>query len=650
MIGNPRFRALTIAIGMAILVGCNDHSSNNAATPQEHTDPASAMQVMGRVFLDAPVAGATVAVKDSAGNLLIESKNATDQEGFYTVTLPGESKDFTVEVTGGRSGTNAFSGVLKADIENFSPDSSIVYLNAATTLASVYRTSTRVNKAEADMAVKKLLNLPGTVDLGVDIVNPALTAFSHQKFMQVAQEQGGFNSLINQLVNILKQPEPQSPYVFSTLLLQGGFNSFFNSLKDVVVEVGKSALTDTKSSSNTDIAIAKMGFELAGSAITAITSTAGQSDSRAEEILEKLDIQNAKLNRISSQIINLETSVNKVSSDIEKLGKEIATQFGLSDYNTTVNGMNRSVSAINTLYRQYQSYLQKENLTAKDKEKIEKLANKIIEDIPLELDSIHNALIGQAGTKGAIKQWHIVVSNANRQGENGGNRYPFIVNDKYFDNLNEQFEYFYALQVRALAMLVDAHKYLDENEEAQTEYKLYKTNLNDQEALLYSTRIDSGLLVSPVTNTMFSAKPACTSDSCVIQVSKGRQQTVLINNLVENYVYKDYEDWRLPTDMQLFALGKDRTDRKLDALIKSGFDLNFIKRDANGSAFIWSSSTYDHPDSGTIPWGLNTTSGQINFFAHGSNMNNTIILLARDFVEEKVDIYAGTIESNKITN
>ncbi|XID75806.1 hypothetical protein ACF3NA_04540 [Alkanindiges sp. WGS2144] len=651
-----KLSALAIAIVMTMGAGCNDHSSNTTPVTQEQNNPDQRLQVSGLVLLDEPISGATITVKDESGKQLLQMNNATDAQGFYTVYLPGKLENFTVEVTAGRYGNESFDYALAADVDGFSQDTSAVYINAATTLASTYRHHAKISKTQADAAVKQLLNLPEMIDLGFDLSNPALTAFNQKKFMQVAAEQGGFNQLIDKLVSILNQPEPHSPYDFSIVLLQGGFDSVFNSLKDIVTEVGKSAVTPTKSGSNTDIAIAKMGFDLVGSAISAISATGGQSDDRSKEILEKLDVQNTKLNQMSSQIINLQTNLNAISEDIKRLEKIIVSGFNITNYNNKISSMNDAINHINANYRTYVNYSKKKQLTANEQNELSLFAYLVTLNMPAYLDKIHSEQMGGGGAEGTIQYWHKMVSDVHRNGENDGNYYPFVVNDKYFDQLNEQFEYFYALQVRGLTMLVDAYKYLGKDEEAEEEYEFYKNKLEEQEKLLYSRRIQSGLLVSPLTNTMFSAEPACTADSCITFITIENQKTIRINNLISTLndkSYKGYRDWQLPNSTQLLALGKNGVERSLSPLIVKGFKLDFIRRDSNGLAAIWSSETETkagniYPVALSVMEGLSQV-GPIMVDLSKTEVVPTVVIPSRPFGDKK-DTYAGTIESNKITN
>ncbi|HEY9857161.1 MAG TPA: hypothetical protein V6D05_15560, partial [Stenomitos sp.] len=248
----------------------------------------------------------------------------------------------------------------------------------------------------------------------------------------------------------------------------------------------------------------------------------------------------------------------------------------------------------------------------------------ILAEVPKDLTTIHYAMMGAGGGDGALAQWHRVVGNDHRHGENGGNNYPYVVNSTFIDRLNDQFDYFQAVQLRGITLLVEARNFLKDSAGAQSDYNRFNGYLATQKAALYSLRVDSHVLISPLTGTMwdktllsdgtnpFFDGPASGSTPPVIPTA--------ITSKLATLRTAGYSDWRLPTADELYKLGPLSASRSNDVLISEGFGLNDV---TSLGYYILSSEYY-----GSDFWGLNHggTVYLLNYYP-----NKVLVVPARTF-------------------
>lgn len=528
-----------------------------------NTNPTPApvpAQLLGKAFLDAPIAGATLKVIGTSGQVIHEAANATDANGFFALSFSDAwPRDFRVEISGGTRNELASTHVLKADVRNFNPLVDRVYLNAATTLVAAKLDMTpSASLAETQLAVAKYLKLPEGVSLGVDLDNPQFNAFHHGKFMTQANTDG-FTALIMTMVWEMAGGETTSHDFSNPMLQVGGAIA-----KTIAVELGKGAL-------------GKIGGSAMGWALDSIFGSSSTPD-RTDEVLAELTAQRALIYRLDNKIVELQSSVNEIKSSIAALEVSMNKQFGLAAYNSKVDSLFSSISAIDYYFDTYVDEIKRMDSSDAGKRRAQALANDIRTHIPGALNTIHLAMTGAGGGEGAIMQWHRLVGHRNRAGENGGNRYPYLVNSTFIDQLNEQLEYFEGVQLRGIMILVEARNFLGDGVSAQRDYDRVMANLKAQEQAIYSTRLaSSDLLISPFTGVMWDKYPLPNGSQIAFSVEKGSLPTEIKTKLLGHRA-AGFTDWRMPTDLELYYLGapagRYSDYRTISALQTYGFDMS----------------------------------------------------------------------------
>ncbi|MNX17446.1 hypothetical protein D3C86_473270 [compost metagenome] len=518
-------------------------------------------QLLGKAFLDEPIAGATLKVVGVSGQVIHEAANATDANGYFSIPFSDAwPRDFRVEISGGTRGGNASPLVLKADVRSFSPLVDRVYLNAATTLVAAKLDMTpSASLAETQLAVASYLKLPESVSLGVDLDNPQLNAFHHGKFMTQAESEGGFTVMIMTMAWDMAGGTT-TPHDFTNPMLQAGGEI----AKTIAIELGKGAL-------------GKIGGSAMGWALNSIFGSGGGSD-RTDEVLNELAAQRAMLYRLDNKIVELQSSVNAIKASIAALEVSMNKQFGLAAYNTKVDALLTSIGTIDGLFDSYADEIRRLDGSAAGKARVEALANDIRSRVPSALTTIHLAMLGTGGGDGAIAQWHRLVGHRNRDGENGGNRYPYLVNGAFVDQLNEQLDYFEGVQLRGIMLLVEARNFRGDGIGAQGDYDRYMANLNAQKQAIYSTRLTSGdVLISPYSGVMWDKSPLPNGATITFSIEKG-SLPVLITQKLAAHTTAGFQDWRLPTDLELYYLGAPKgrySDfRMIPSLQAAGFTMS----------------------------------------------------------------------------
>ena len=172
---------------------------------------AQGQTLKGVVTLSNPVAHATIHVLDSAGRVVAKEHDATNEEGFFSIEVPG------TELQGLHVEANAPHGAhLDARVPpDFNANVSLLHLNVATTLVErVLELNPHEDERAAETRVRKFLELPTALDFGAGIDNPHLTVFSPGWFEHAAHSQGGFDKYTVTLAHeMTKNPEATHPFV-----------------------------------------------------------------------------------------------------------------------------------------------------------------------------------------------------------------------------------------------------------------------------------------------------------------------------------------------------------------------------------------------------------------------------------------------------
>lgn len=162
----------------------------------------ASMPMSGKAHLSAPLVGSTLKIYDSKGALVETIDRATDRNGHFKAKLSRTLTSFTVVFTGGTHEGAPFCGELRADVAAYRPGKDLVYVNAATTMASRYHsTHPELTAGECSASVRNYLGIPTTLNLGKGLDAPeAESFFSHAEFLTKANLGGGLDAYMTELV------------------------------------------------------------------------------------------------------------------------------------------------------------------------------------------------------------------------------------------------------------------------------------------------------------------------------------------------------------------------------------------------------------------------------------------------------------------
>ena len=76
------------------------------------------IKISGYVMLDSPVSGATVEVYDTNGNLLLKEENATDESGYFELSILKNNDEFIFKAFGGQLNDLYFKGTVSSLCKN----------------------------------------------------------------------------------------------------------------------------------------------------------------------------------------------------------------------------------------------------------------------------------------------------------------------------------------------------------------------------------------------------------------------------------------------------------------------------------------------------------------------------------------------------
>ncbi len=193
-----------------------------AQTSTAPTDSSSAAITPGyswlriRAFVNVPLAGANVAVYDTAGDVIFQQDDATNRQGVFPAHIQNLPRNFRVTVTfDGNAQQDPGLGslgrfTLSAEVRNFDPVYGIVYVNPATTLVSrAMRRLPDHNLETARDRVRRFLQLPQNYSLGDALwqgTGYKSPYFSESAFMTAVRQYGGMETSLNAAAQLLTKP------------------------------------------------------------------------------------------------------------------------------------------------------------------------------------------------------------------------------------------------------------------------------------------------------------------------------------------------------------------------------------------------------------------------------------------------------------
>lgn len=205
-----RILGVLMLLLVSVICGCSSGSDTPAALQGAGLAPSQPGQtrtVVARLYLGLPAVSqrATVRLEDLSGARLAEGETLRDGLTiFKNVTLPSDFRAI--------ARINGSSIEFSAEIRGLKERWPIV-INVLTTLTSRYlREHPGLDLPTAEARVRQALGLPQVLLLDAGIHEGPAGFFSHVNFFQAASRQGGFEALVQQVLQRIDAGQAAIPY------------------------------------------------------------------------------------------------------------------------------------------------------------------------------------------------------------------------------------------------------------------------------------------------------------------------------------------------------------------------------------------------------------------------------------------------------
>ncbi|MEI2416713.1 hypothetical protein V8Z80_11050 [Orrella sp. JC864] len=458
----------------------------------------------GQVYLDAPVAGATVELRLPSGDLLAQARS--DDSGFFVLPLPGAlPRDFFVVATGGMASGQPVEGPLLMVQDDFDRLDGVLHVTVLTTLAAHVldaglRQRPGYTPADAAADVRRYLGLLDSHDLRDNDVRE----FDVEAFLRA---QGGVPldiALPRLAEDILADPSLTQPY--RGILLGASFE------EEMAISIGASlARRGLNYLARFDHPVTE---RISGWGLAALNWAKPDYAGRLDQIDGKLREISGDLTIIQNQVRALdrkmETGFQQVQQAIQALSDQQYVQGLYNSYANMQTATSQSRATVTSLHRRYMMLL-----AAGGSPELPALLADLSTDIIRQASEaiVHLRLIQEgSGTPldSAAAVWYRLQAITNPD-------YPLTVNSDFFDVVNQQQDQVAGLQLLALNLLLEAYNYeATKHSEAATMEELrtdasplaravFANHSEDIEAtqkLVAYPRIDPGLLANLYTGRL----------------------------------------------------------------------------------------------------------------------------------------------------
>ena len=179
-----KFTNLIALTFLLILAACGGDDS-------DLNTPGSTL-TLGKVHLLSPLVGAHIEVQDKDGRHVTSAEHKSDAAGIFQLSLPaGHASRLRVIATGGTYEGRPFQDTLRLEIDTADRTNAPFYLNAATTLISLYLDRhPGTSFADGAAKVKDFLQIPATSDPGFNVDNPLQSYFRHENLLASMETSG----------------------------------------------------------------------------------------------------------------------------------------------------------------------------------------------------------------------------------------------------------------------------------------------------------------------------------------------------------------------------------------------------------------------------------------------------------------------------
>ena len=545
---------LLLAVLLGRIPGSASASSWMEGVRDEILNRAGVEYITGWVDCGVPVVDAEIRVYDADGKLLnlaprLQSAPVlTGASGVFSVAVANLPDRFRVKALNGHCGDDAFSE-MEAEFKNVDLKEDILHVNMVTTVLARYLDHyPSMDYDEAQATVKHFLQIPDSIDLsnGPDI--PRIEFNLERLLAEAVIVEGGIDPLIERiLAEMVTDP-------FSTFQFQVAQSSEGDGISWVAEKILGGIVSGTSS----------RGFGYFLSAI-------GFPGADENKILEEIKKIQETLSDIKDGLVDLD-------SKLQSVGAELSREISVSEYNNGVRTLvatgilsdiknaSKELATLAAL-RVSEASRNSPDIVAKQERLIQMIEERILPHLSLIPDFQYGVGFGE----GLIQVWSKIVSKRKRF------LYPIDG-----DAMRAQFDYFDALQLAALALVVEyyhavkpaetVHVWVDpvvteyeENRKAQLT-KLPSGMGKIPEGAIVETH--SGLMIAPellwkvVTSTYGSASFG-TANFYVIALNK------------QNYL--GFNNWRLPTSANIASMFYGRPANNLGSwAIAEGYPRQYI--------------------------------------------------------------------------
>jgi hypothetical protein len=386
------WRAVALGLTLAVVAGACGSSGTKKSGGKASAPVPVRETTLGQVFVDHPLAGATVKLYTPSGSLIKAAgayEGQTSPAGFFSLHPKRLPKDFTVVVSEGTDGGALFTGDVRAVVAGYDGGSD-VGVNPVTSVIAAYHDSHKSESVtQSTRRVKQFLGIGSLVDVGLPLAASA-EVFSGKSFLDAAQAGGGFNAFVTSLAGDVSAGKPPRSFAgpppnavpFGAIL----------SLSLLIAKFGYCVGTTQTTTAGQGVAL--------GCTLKAIGATGGGTD---PAVLATLNDINQKLSVITQQLTELDNKLSAIGNAILQ-----------NQWNGVVQGLQTGFyGQINTAFT---DMLNATNTTypASDRQRAAADAQTIMENLSTGSSagadfSMSQLLIGAGGATGAIRQFSDLV-------------------------------------------------------------------------------------------------------------------------------------------------------------------------------------------------------------------------------------------------
>ena len=535
---------------ICIIGGCSgDHDSENSATV-----------VMGSVSTDKPITSAKLTFYDVGGKQIFKTiAPSTGDLGLFIINVNNLPANFRVVANGGYLDGQIFPSDLSADFRGFDSKRDVVYINAVTTMVSAY-INVHPDKSllEATEAVKNFLLIPEWVDIGREL-NASNEYFSHNKFVIEANNNGGINNYIDQLI---AEMGVGTTHAFAGIKLPKGG--------------GDIALWAAGQLANGAMSYA--GGQVFGWGLSQLgLGSPNKTDEQLAEIKEQLNTMQTQMREMKTQLGQIKRQLDDLSNQLLGVEQRLSAEMKEVKWDVLMSQIKNYLISIESINEQLTTFIAaaKPNPTAEELKAQNTVRDLIMERIRLELLGgagtdiqrvVHSSLYGFQGTTPMLKLWSQIVKSHRR----------FLTAEDSVD-VKAQFDYFDTAQILLTQIIVEYYHvkasaevkgskteehYLNLAKKAVEEYfgSESSAGFRRQQRDLFSSAVPDGAFLDR-DKSMMIWLPQDSYQSMTFNYWNGLTKV----GTMRTDSFLGYNDWRFPTKSEMQSMFNSGPDSLVQA-------------------------------------------------------------------------------------